>query len=293
MPEPRSGLCAVALAGRVVVAGGFPGESDRVDSLDPRTGSWSSEPALPTARVFGAAAVDGSRMLVLGGLRGRDGAPEAYLGSVEAYDAGMRRWQALAPMPTARSRLAAAALGGLVYAAGGHAGQDLAVVEAYDPARDRWSRRADLLRPRHGHALVALADRMYAIGGYAEAPGGGYGPTGSVEEYDPASDRWRWRASMPTPRGFFGAAAMNGRIVVVGGRTLEPAPTEVYDPTLDAWEARGPLPYVRSRFGAVALEGRLYVVGGESRRGAHYRADPTTAVYDPAADRWTQLGAAR
>ena len=42
-------------------------------------------------------------------------------------------------------------------------------------------------------------------------------PTGKVEVYDPASDSWAQLKDMPTPRGFFGTASIEGKIFAVGG----------------------------------------------------------------------------
>ena len=64
---------------------------------------------------------------------------------MERYDPGTRRWRAAAPLPVPRNRLAAAALDGRIYVAGGMTldargiERNTADVVAYDPQRDRWS----------------------------------------------------------------------------------------------------------------------------------------------------------
>jgi transposase len=90
------------------------------------------------------------------------------------------------------------------------------------------------------------------------------GPTAVVEEYDPAANRWTRRAPMPTPRGFFGAAAVGGAVYTIAGRVRGPAPVESYDPGADRWQRLDPVPGgERNRFGTAGLGGKVYVLGGE------------------------------
>src|SRR5947199_94582 len=66
---------------------------------------------------------------------------------------------------------------------------------------------------------------------------------GTVEEYDPAANTWRARASLPTPRNHHVVAAAGGRIWVIGGRIGAAFITsgsntdivEGYDPATNTW----------------------------------------------------------
>ncbi len=76
---------------------------------------------------------------------------------------------------------------------------------------------------------------------------------------------WEIRASMPHPRTEVTAAALAGRIYVIGGldgfaRTT--ATVQIYDPQADAWSAGPPLPHPVHHAMAAALDDRMYVVGG-------------------------------
>ena len=51
------------------------------------------------------------------------------------------------------------------------------------------------------------------MGGY-----NGIDPVTAVEMYDPATNRWRTVAGMPTGRWSPGAGAINGKLYVVGGQ---------------------------------------------------------------------------
>src|SRR5437879_13515259 len=72
---------------------------------------------------------------------------------------------------------------------------------------------------------VTAGDRMYVIGvavtGPKEAavhPARAHYSTGAVEEYDPATNSWRSRAALPTPRNHATAGVVNGKVYVIGGR---------------------------------------------------------------------------
>src|SRR4029077_5339702 len=94
---------------------------------------------------------------------------------------------------------------------------------------------------------------------------------GTVEEYDPATNTWRTRSSMPTPRNHAIAGAVNGKIYVIGGGVGGAVITagssnidvvEEYDPATDAWgSARARMPSARSAMASGVYAGRIYVTG--------------------------------
>ena len=77
-------------------------------------------------------------------------------------------------MPTARSGIAAATLGGRVFVFGGEATTGtFNQVEAYDPAGDAWSGWAPMPTARHGLGAAAVGGRIFVISG-GPSPGGSY-----------------------------------------------------------------------------------------------------------------------
>jgi hypothetical protein len=72
------------------------------------------------------------------------------------------------------------------------------------------------------------------------------------------------RASMPAPRSFFSAAAVNGKIYVIGGGYSSPTTSEVrvYDPATDSWSTAAAMPTARGYTASVALDGVIYTAGG-------------------------------
>ncbi len=77
---------------------------------------------------------------------------------------------------------------------------------------------------------------------------------------------------MPTPRGGLAAAALEGRVHVVGGEAFDPGRTfdahETYDPAAGHWRPAAPLPTARHGLAAAAAAGRLFVIGGGTKAGA-------------------------
>ena len=202
-------------------------------------------------------------------------------------------WRTSTRLPTARAALGvAAASNGKLYAIGGSGGsyisgyETLDTVEEYDPATGTWTARADMPTARYALGVAAASNgRIYAIGGY----GGTYysrKALATVEEYDPATDTWRPRASMPTARDSRGvAAASNGKIYVCGGYDNKLG-TSVYeyDPATDTWTTRASMPTLRWVSGvAAASNGKIYAIGGTDG------LNPLAVVeeYDPATDTWT------
>jgi hypothetical protein len=66
---------------------------------------------------------------------------------------GTGRWTTGTPMPSARTEIAVAEVGGKIYVVGGFRGER--ELEIYDPAADRWSRGAAIPRALHHAAAVA------------------------------------------------------------------------------------------------------------------------------------------
>ena len=109
-------------------------------------------------------------------------------GAHEAYDAREDRWRSLAPMPQGQGGLAAAPVGGKLYAFGGEffsppPGGVYAESWVYDPTADAWAAMAAMPHPRHGLGAIAMDGDIYVIGGALEV--GGSQTSALVEIYRP------------------------------------------------------------------------------------------------------------
>ena len=95
----------------------------------------------------------------------------------------------------------------------------------------------------------------------------GYDHISSVERYDPEANAWEAVAPMSTGRRWAVAAAIDGKLYVVGGaqkHSTDGLSSVVrYDPQSNAWEVVAPHPIGKIYASAAAvLEGKLYVMGG-------------------------------
>ena len=238
------------------------------------------------------------------------------MGLVYEYDPATDKWTKKNPMPLLSHHVAFAeyrgkiyAFGGFVYPSSGPAAW-VPVDNAweYDPASDSWKALAPMPTRRGSPVAAAVGDKIYVIGG-ATLPQGSKEPAvhparphisvGSVEEYDPATNTWRTRASMPTARNHATAGVVNGKIYVIGGRVGTAFITsgssnidvvEEYDPASDAWGApRARMPSARSAMASGVYGGRIYVTGGEGQDAQRMFTFRALEAYDPAANAWTVL----
>ena len=151
-----------------------------------------------------------------------------------------------------------------------------------------WRPLAPLLAPRQEHAVAYVADRIYVIGGFDRQGRA----TDTVEAYDPARDRWEGRRPLPAALHHVNAAALSGKLYVVGalgasGFDAVGASYE-YDPESDRWTPRSPMPAgtERGASGVAVVGPRIYVAGG--LRGTSVG---DVSAYEPAGDRWEALPA--
>ena len=85
--------------------------------------------------------------------------------------------------------------------------------------------------------------------------------------YDPATNTWVTKASMPTARRGAAGATYGGKLYVIGGRNAagnDIATVEAYNPATNTWAARASLPSARSGLGAVVVGGLISAVGGRN-----------------------------
>jgi N-acetylneuraminic acid mutarotase len=171
---------------------------------------WQRGPELPEPRAAAAAAVAGGRLHVVGGVEDRGSLARVAL----ALDLRTGRWSRV-PGATAREHLAAAAVGGRVYAIGGRsAGYDTntRLVELYDPATKRWRAAAPLPSARGGTGAAVVRGRIVSVGG--EAPSG---TIASVYALRPGARRWHRLPDLPTPRHGLGVVGHGGRVWTLAG----------------------------------------------------------------------------
>jgi hypothetical protein len=133
--------------------------------------------------------------------------------------------------------------------------------------------------PRWGLGVAAINGILYAVGGTTSTD-----RVATVEAYDPTTDIWMTKASLPSGRSFLGVAAINGILYAVGGYTNASIEATVlaYDPSTNTWSTKASMPAARGVLAVGVISGTLYALGGDNN-GAH--AD--MYAYDPAVNTWT------
>src|SRR6266851_5487903 len=183
------------------------------------------------------------------------------------------KWVDVAPFPDPREEVMGETANGKMYVFAGliPLWHPAGLVDEYDPKTNTWRQRATMPTPRNHMGIGAVNGKIYVIGGRVGAAFIGLASdTSVVEEYDPASDKWRaTRARMPTTRSALGYAVINGRIFVAGGEFQDPhmmatfRSVEAYDPASNTWSIMPPMPVSRHGLAAGAIGNRLILVGGD------------------------------
>jgi len=206
-------------------------------------------------------------------------------------------WRTLAPMPTPRSEVAVAAVGGRIYVVGGFLGNGSPsdAVEVYDPATDTWTQAPPLPEPRHHTAAAGVADIfLYIIGGFGTSFSD---PQSTVYKYDTTRQTWEERAPLPTARGGHAVTAdacpglRSACLYAIGGsdEAGENVPeVEAYDDVTNTWSAAASIPTPRDHLIAQqsGAPGYIFAIGG--RRNVDFgRNLDANEEYDADIDSWT------
>jgi non-specific serine/threonine protein kinase len=196
-------------------------------------------------------------------------------------------WATAAPLPQARTEVAAAVVRGEIAVAGGLTdnGDASARVDAYSPGTDTWRRLPDLPAAVHHPLAASDGQHLYVVGGYG-------GPLGvgrpSREAFVLDQGRWQRLPRLPEPRAAGGAAVLRGRLYVVGGVGAAGLARRSF--ALDLRTRRWtqiPAPTPRQHLAVTAAAGKIYAVAGRiSGTDTNMR---TFESWAPGARSWTPL----
>jgi len=170
-------------------------------------------------------------------------------------------------------------------------------------AGNTWTQKAPMPTARGGLGVAAVNGKIYAIGGIGGEISMAIGAVpyssgflNTNEAYDPMTNTWETKASMPTARDNFAIATYQNKIYCMGGvtgmTTVPYADTEIllpaylwstvneaYDPATDTWETKAPLPSApNAQLTANVVDGKIYLLGGLTTQ--------PVMVYNPATDTW-------
>lgn len=185
MPTARSGGAAVALGGKIYVAGGRVPRGHDFAVYDPATDTWETLPNLPSQRNHIAAVAMNGRVHVVGGRLGNGLSPfksEAH----EVFDPATGTWTVLRPMLRGRSGINAAVAHGCFHVWGGEAPTGMTPDhDYYDPRTNTWHSLRNMPIPVHGVVGAAFVDSLIWVTGGGIAVGGSSGSLHN-QTYKPA-----------------------------------------------------------------------------------------------------------
>ena len=125
---------------------------------------------------------------------------------------------------------------------------------------DTWIEGLTDMSTIRGYLTSAVVDeKIYCIGGY-----NGSSRLNTVEVYNPTTDSWETKSSMPTKREGLTSTVIDGKIYCIGGYNGSSRlnTVEVYNPTTDSWETKSSMPTNRSGLTSVVVDGKIYCIGG-------------------------------
>jgi N-acetylneuraminic acid mutarotase len=270
IPQGEEEVVGVAVGGKMYVLGGlgaFPGwEPKRIFwGYDPAANDWTKLPQLPEGIHHPGVANVGNKIYVIGGFlisRPAGGGLPAWVptNSVWIYDIAAQAWSKGVPVPTPRGALTATAVGAKIYAIGGAKNPSYSTPE---------------LRPTVPVENLAIN-----------------------EVFDTATNAWSTARPMLTARNHHGAALIDSKIYVVGGRvgstfiiglSTNVSTNEAYDLAKDTWSSVFGVPTARSGVGVAVLNGRMHVLGGEAYLNDLVGTFRTHEAYDPKTNSWERL----
>lgn len=153
--------------------------------------------------------------------------------------------------------------------------------------------------PLQGLALVSSGDNLYRVGGMqalnSRQEEDDLHSVKGFSRFDPATGHWTALTPLPATRSSHDAAALDGKIYVVGGWTLSgdrsgdwQTAALVYDTADGAsgrWEELPLPPFQRRALALAAWQDRIWVLGGMDEFGDIQR---TVYSFDPSSNTWQE-----
>jgi len=259
MNTTKTYFAAVEAGGKIYTFGGFGGGNlaywllDTVEEYDVKNDTWSfgARMKLPAA-YLDAISVD-DRIFVCGG-----GSYAGICKSMQEYDYINKRWIDRENMPEARYDHKLIALDGYIYVIGGKNRNGYAnKVLRYDPKNDRWeTMNSSLPIPRESHAVGTANGKIYVIGGKT-SNGDSTVFLNTVHEYDPLTDTWTEKNSLPQSITQASYVSLNNKIYLFDGDDIFE-----YDPLKESFVEVQKFPFNMYNNKVVFCENKIFALGG-------------------------------
>ncbi|MBT7587828.1 MAG: hypothetical protein HN558_20105, partial [Gemmatimonadetes bacterium] len=209
---------------------------------------------------------------------GSDGTGSKNL--AERYDPATNQWEILNPMMTERTGIACATLDGKLYAIGG---QDLDSVEIFDPGTGAWSLGTALPSEVNHGCAISVNGKILLVGGRNSSDQS----LNQVLEFNPSTNQWTAKASMPTARWAHKLVLFKDRLWAIGGHLAHAsAIVESYDPLSNTWRTETSLTTRRDFPVTWVTAERIFVAAGYDGNSI----SNTIENYELVSNQWTGEG---
>jgi hypothetical protein len=231
LPSARQDAAVAVMDGRIYLAGGFGPHDQQMATLlvfEPtfpspvanpdvagpivsHPGEWREAATMPEPVDSAAAAGMGGYLYVAGGR-----IEDLVTNKFWRYDPIGDTWTELPSMPFPRYAPMMQAVNGKLYLFGGQSshGNDDTSMMIFDVAKNSWRTEEYALgEERYMAGSVVLDGLIYLVGGRNRDQVS----LQSCDVYDPSRDRWRSCSNMRFGRADFGLAAVNNRLMAIGG----------------------------------------------------------------------------
>jgi len=277
MPGERFEHGIAQLADTLYVFGGYaPGvkSSKQVRAFDPAGNTWRRLKDMPSAISHMNPVVDGRSVWIAGGFK--DGYPGKAIDEAWRYDVDKDAFVAAPSLPEPRAGGGLALVGRRLHYFGGLKDRDADSADHWvldlgaAGGAAKWTGAAAMPAPRNQFATVVREGKIWAIGGQFHHDSRNGKPAldqARVDIYDPATDSWSAGPALPMPHSHSENSAFlhDGRIFVIGGRSVNRAEDAVWALSAGKWTQFGKLPGPLVGPGARIIGGRLVVAGGAPR----------------------------
>lgn len=268
----RSGRAQAALLNNKMYIIGTGDTMDYIEEFDLNTyTSVTKQTRLPAPRELSMVAAAGGKLYIMGGISAGNPTSTCW-----EYDPVADRLTDKGPLPIAMAGNMVSAWGGRIYIAGASTSGTFppasgdATVREYDPANDSWSALDPIPTLRYAAATQVINGTLYVIGGANGQPAD-YNSAANEAALLPTGSS-NWRVQEPMPQGVLHAATttVNGKIFVLGGRTLMnfggSSEVYAYDPLgpPPAWQILPSLSLPVLGAPAAAYSQKIYLAGGEN-----------------------------
>ncbi|XP_069465833.1 kelch-like protein 13 [Ambystoma mexicanum] len=230
------------------------------------------------------------RLLVLGG-RTTD---NSISSSVWIEDEGGSTWEKLGELCNPVYNHCVAVINDFIYVIGGQTRFDPSgkrpsnEVFRFDARNGLWLQVAGMLERRTRFHTDVISEQIIVVGGGTLL--GNLTPT--VEEYQPAENKWEFTAPFPVAVADHAGTTHKGILYISGGFSTGKAINDVYSylPRLRRWVVNSPMTLSRCDHGMASIGGKIFCIGGRTlNAGKEWIPVTETEYYCPASDQWNTL----